>query len=49
MLEEMDGLHVRCWSENLKGKGHLGELNIDGMMIFESILSKYGLDRIYLA
>jgi len=38
-----------CWSENLKGKGHLGKLNIDGMIIFKRILSKYGVDWIYLA
>jgi hypothetical protein len=33
----------------LKGKDHLGELEIDGLMIFKWILNKCGMEWFYLA
>jgi hypothetical protein len=25
-------MYKKCWSENLKGKGHLGDMNVDGIL-----------------
>jgi hypothetical protein len=35
-------MHKKFWSENLKGKGHSADSGIDGKIILEWILSKYG-------
>jgi hypothetical protein len=33
-------MHIIFWSVNLKGRGHLEDLAIDGKKIFEWILGK---------
>jgi hypothetical protein len=35
-------MHVRFWSENLKGRDHSKDLDVDGKIILEYILRKKG-------
>jgi hypothetical protein len=35
-------MHTKFWSENLKGKDHSEDLDVDGKIILEWILGKYG-------
>jgi hypothetical protein len=35
-------MHTIFWLENLKGRDHLEDLGVDGRIIFEWILRKYG-------
>jgi hypothetical protein len=35
-------MHIMFRLENLKGRGHLEDLDVDGKMILERILRKYG-------
>jgi hypothetical protein len=35
-------MHVIFWSENLKGRADLEDLGVDGMIILEWILGKWG-------
>jgi hypothetical protein len=35
-------MHTKFWSINLKGRDHAQDLDIDGKIIFEWILGKYG-------
>lgn len=49
MLEEMDEAACKVLIREFEGKRSFGELDINGMMIFEWILSKYGVDQIYFA
>jgi hypothetical protein len=39
MIREM---HIRFWSENLKGRIPLGDLGADGRIILEWIVVEYG-------
>jgi hypothetical protein len=36
-------MHINLWSENLMEKGHFGDLGVDGGMILELILEKWGV------
>jgi hypothetical protein len=35
-------MHTNFWSENLKGKDHSGDLNVDEIMILEWMLRRQG-------
>jgi hypothetical protein len=35
-------VHTKCWSDNLKGRGHSEDLDIDVKIILERIIGKYG-------
>jgi len=35
-------MHTNFWSENLNGRDHLKDLGVDGKIILEWILYKYG-------
>jgi hypothetical protein len=35
-------MHTTFWSENLKGRDQSEDLGVDGKMILEMILGKYG-------
>jgi hypothetical protein len=35
-------MHAVLWLENLKGRDHLKDLGVDGRIILEWILGKYG-------
>jgi hypothetical protein len=33
-------MHIKFWSENLKGRDHVDDLDVDGRIILELILGK---------
>jgi hypothetical protein len=35
-------MHTKVWSENLEGRDHLQDLDINGKIMLEWILGKYG-------
>jgi len=35
-------LHIKCWSENLKGRDHFEDLGVDGRIILELMLHNEG-------
>jgi len=37
------GMQRNSWSEILKGRGHLGDLGVDGKIILIWLLNKYGV------
>jgi hypothetical protein len=36
-------MHVICWLEGLKGRDHLGDIDVDGRIILKWISEKYGM------
>jgi hypothetical protein len=36
-------MHAECWSDNLKGRDHLGELGVDVNIILKWILKKHSV------